>query len=330
MRTARQTCLAAALLGLTLAGWRPAPAAELTVAFFEGIERNRNFEVEGQEDRQWARAIGPEMSAFMQVVHVPVGWSDRNKERRSPLTVSENNAAGVAGYAKALETIEPTVRADFDRGSRVVSGLQAVVQGERDFVGRFDRIWQIWEVLADARGADTLSISFAAVQTLQHVGVRARLGLYPAGERMAFGVLIDSAAPRSAKDELVVDMGSKNTLFAVDRRAVPDGRIDPGSVVSWSWAEMTAIDWDPEIAPELTPSRGGTGGLDSEEPDICAQAAALRLECRSSYGDDRLMIAGSVGLLVLLVLWGGLTWRRRRERLQRVAEARVAKKDTEF
>jgi LPXTG-motif cell wall-anchored protein len=84
------------------------------------------------------------------------------------------------------------------------------------------------------------------------------------------------------------------------------------------------------VAPHRPPGGDPDAPDARQQPDICDQAAAQGIECRSTRGDEKLMIAASVGLLVLLVLWGVLAWRRRRERLRRVAAAKSAKNETEF
>lgn len=305
-----------------------AGGAELSLIIQRGIEQRRNYDRDDVWIRQWVRALPPENAAHLLTVQGPEDWLAEGQ----PLGPSKVGALN-AEHAEILRTAmaeldllsrdEPLLSA-----GRVVALLRPMELDGATAPARRGRIWSFWELLAYSHHADTLSAAVAAVQTLEKVGIGARIVQYPAADgRYCFGVLVLVPAGEARVISWAYRTG-RDFLLPVALSAKPVADLRSYDLLAWTWQEVLAPGWDPKGAkqafpepPAVAPSRQDRDTL----PDLCRQAEALNLECFSGdpgEGREQTLLALSALTLVALTGWLAHLLYQRRLRLLRVWEGR--------
>ncbi len=329
-----------------LAGWLPgvlapgpAGGAGLSVSLQPGIAQKRDHDRPGHWSRQWVRSLPPDNQPYLMIVQGPDAWLE---EPGRPGTVTEVAArneeqaavlrAAMAGQG-LLDDADPLLLA-----GRLAALLRVVETEGKVPAHRYREVWLLWEVLADAAHADTLSVAIASLQVLHGLGVEARLVRYPtAGTYFAYGVLVPDTATGGVPWAVPV---AADALIPAALSVPPVADLRPSEVTSWEWAEILAPGWSPSLADEPvapTPAPEPTIPslvLDAADlPDLCSQALALDLECVSADPRrQRETTLAAISAAVMLILAGCmvLVYRRRRQRLERVSALQEIKRRNGF
>ncbi len=337
----------------------PAFAQDLTIDLLPGVVQNRNFDQKGRWHRQWVRTLPPKQDPYLMVVHGPDAWLDQAGREQTPAQVAAANEPHLRVLVAALR--QRGLLAEDDplfTATCLVATLRPVAAHRAGPPSRYSRLWQGWEVLADAVHADTLSTAFTAVQALQTLGIPVHLARYPAGGTGStttsdaptpevFGVWLSredaggSSGSSGADWTRNVDGGYLVPLV----RAVWPGELEE-PITTWTWDEMLADGWQPGGSlPSTTPTDPRTpttprpsrdtdtdteAGPTSTQPDICAQARALGLECLPGQQEDGTLYVISAVLLALLGLLGWSSWRTRQQRLARQQTRRAERARRKF
>ncbi|HSS52130.1 MAG TPA: hypothetical protein VLX28_24575, partial [Thermoanaerobaculia bacterium] len=136
---------------------------------------------------------------------------------------------------------------------------------------RHARFWPLWEVLAYSTDADTLSVALATVQTLESMGVPARIARYPAASgSFRFGVLLSRSNETADSVPWAQRVGDDFLLpMALSAKPVKDLQADELAV--WSWHEVMAPGWN---------GSNEDGGATKEDPRKRKQPATLPDLCQ--------------------------------------------------
>ncbi|NJL26695.1 MAG: hypothetical protein HC897_01890 [Thermoanaerobaculia bacterium] len=324
----------AALLLLALSPGSPC-RAELVLELTVGIDQNRNEQREGFWTRQWVRSLPPGDRPYLLTVQAPKDWLEPPEGNTTPAEIAVRNADAVATLRTVIAQtgLQPADDPLLLAG-RVVALLRPVEIGAAQAPARYQRLWLLWETLADATQSDTRSTSFAALQTLRELGVEAQLARYPSQRGThAYGILLD-ASTRPADDGWAFAVGNA-MLLPMARSAPPVDTLGLDQISAWSWEQILAPDWDPGDVPkpgETDPLADALKQLADAPtlPELCRQAKALDLECvpkDPTQTRNQTLVAISAAVVILLLGWFFLMWRHHRQRLRRVEAQKLKRRE---
>jgi len=322
------------LLGLMIAPGA-AGASGLVIEIVPGLDQNRNAMRPGTWTTQWLRQNPLTDQPFVVTCQGPQSWLKQPPSPGGLTAVVEANGRHLPILQGALRRagLLTVMQSPGEKAAILAATLRPVEAQEKATLLQ-SRVWQLWEVLADAPHADALSVSVAVLQVLREAGVTdGRLARYPTRKGgQAFGVLVPEN--RAVDGDWGWRVGER-ALIPVASSMPPRAEL-LANLEDWSWEEILSQGWlEQQIAgaSDSADLRGGDLSDQAGSMDLCTQAKALGLECAEGLSlQDRermyLILTSLVSLGILVALLH--TWRRRRRRRERVRQKLEEKKEGRF